>query len=210
MRTLERTVLGFALLFPCLGGLPGESAAAPIDNPGPNCDFHFYVNGSLPFFDFSSGEFISSIPSPNYFTADTDSAGNMTFVGSSMQLLETSAGFLGVPISMRLQFTDVVGTTDLSGVDPQVDWTMTAVARFNHGLLGVSESNCQSAPFDIEISGSWHDVESTSFVIPAFASTDCNGYGTLMNIVYGLGSNGATLTLYKFEGYNGVNLLSGS
>lgn len=210
MRRFDRTVLGFALASLCLGGLPGEAAAAPIDNPGSNCDFHFYVNGSLPFFDFSSGEFINSIPSPNYFTADTDSAGNMTFVGSSMQLLETSVMLLSESIKMRLQFTDVVGTTDLSGSTPQVDWTMTAVARFKHDGFVITEANCQSAPFDIEISGSWDDVESATFVIPAFASSDCGGYGTLMNIVYGLGSDGATLTLYKFRGYNGVNLLSGS
>lgn len=98
----------------------GSAMASPIDNPGLNCTFKFNVNGSMPFLAFSNGKTATNLASTNYFTADTDSAGNMSFDGSTMSVVPTNASVSGHTLSVRLQFTDVSGTTDLSGALPNV------------------------------------------------------------------------------------------
>ncbi|MDI3288139.1 hypothetical protein [Polyangium sp. 15x6] len=197
----------------CVTLSAGSAQASPIDNPGLNCTFRFEQNSSIPFLDFSNGKSATNLSTVNYFTADTDSAGNMGFVGSTMQAVPTDAFIGGNPISVRLLFTDVSGTTDLSGADPDINWTMTARAQFVEPVNGVTTLNCQTATFTIYVTGNWDDTTSSAFTIPALSGSGsgaCNGLSSVINTALGLGTNGATLSLYKFAAYNGVNPLSGS
>lgn len=197
----------------CVTFSAGSAQASPIDNSGLNCTFRFYQNGSMPFLDFSNGKSATNLSTSNFFTADTDSAGTMSFVGSTMQAIPTDATLGGNPISVRLLFTDVVGTTDLSGADPDINWEMTAKAQFQETINGITTVNCQTGMFTIYISGDWGNTTSIDFTIPALSGSGsgaCNGFSSSVNTALGLGTNGASLTLYKFSAYNGVNKLFGS
>jgi hypothetical protein len=191
----------------------GSAMASPIDNSGLNCTFKFNVNGSMPFLAFSNGKTATNLASSNFFTADTDSSGNMSFGGSSMSSVPTNAT-LGInTISVRLQFTDVVGTTDLSGAVPNINWVMTAKAQFVDAADGISTVNCQTSTFTIYVSGNWGNTTSTAFTIPSLSGSGsgaCNAHAAGVNSALGLGSSGATLTLYKFGAYNGTTPLQGS
>lgn len=192
----------------------GSAKANPIDNPGVNCTFHFDQNSGVPFLDFSNGKSATNLSAgPSFFTADTDSAGNMGFDGSTMIQVPTNASLGPNMISVKLLFTDVSGTTDLSGLHPNINWTMTAKAQFADAADGISTLNCQTSAFSISVSGNWGNTTSASFTIPALSgsgSGSCNGLSAGVNSALGLGSSGATLTLYKFQAYNGVNPLVGS
>ena len=197
-----------------------SAKANPIDNPCPSgggvaCQFRFDINSSIPFLDFSSGESATDLhPLQSYFSSYVDSAGTMTFPasgGSSMQWVDTSVSLNSQTVRVRLNFISVVGTTDLSGASPDISWTMTATASFfKNAPFGFDETNCTTDPFEIDIDGDWGNVTSDTFTIPAFASTACNNRGSIVSTVLGLGTAGATLTLYKFRAYNGSNPLTGS
>ncbi|TKC95848.1 hypothetical protein [Polyangium fumosum] len=193
--------------------LSGSAHASPIDNPGLNCKFEFYKNGGTPFLDFSNGKSTTGLAGTNSFSADTDSAGNMSFVGSTMQLELTDALVNGVAVRVRLLFTDVVGTTDLSGADPDINWEMTAKLQVAEAGQGITTVNCQTGTFTIYVSGDWGNTTSSTFTIPAMSGSGsgaCNGLSAAVNTALGLGTNGATLSLYKFRAYNGTTPLSGS
>ena len=197
----------------CVTLSTGSAQANPIDNSGLNCTFKFDQNGSIPFLDFSNGKSATDLSTVNYFTADTDSAGNMGFVGSTMQAVPTNALVNGHTVSVRLLFTDVVGTTDLSGTDAYIDWEMTAKAQFVDATDGISTVNCQTGTFTIYVTGDWDATTSSAFTIPALSGSGsgaCNGWSSAVNTALGLGTSGATLTLYKFRGYNGATQLYGS
>lgn len=189
----------------------GSAMAMPIDNSGLNCTFKFNVNGSMPFLAFSNGKTATNLASSNYFTADTDSSGNMSFDGSSMSAVPTNA-FLGANnIYVRLQFTDVQGTTDLSGALPNINWVMTAKAQFVDAADGISTVNCQTSTFTINVSGNWGNTTSTAFTIPSLSGSGsgaCNTHAAGVSSALGLGSSGATLTLYKFSAFNGTTGLA--
>jgi hypothetical protein len=104
-----------------------------------------------------------------------------------------------------LNFSGVTGTTDLSGPHADVTWTMSATLSFMNSGFGVTAANCTTDSFDIDISGDWAGTTSSGFIIPALPTTgafDCNGRGANLNTNFGLGVTGATLSLYKFDGYN--------
>jgi len=189
--------------------LAGSANASPIDNPGSNCQFRFDVNPGLPFLDFASGEYVDDLPTLNFITANTLSNGAMTFVGSNMQDLQTSVTLGSIPVTVKLTFFTLTGTTDLSsGVD--IDWVLTATASFTNSHEGWTAANCTTAAFTIDESGDWGNTTSPTFTIPAFTGTQCNNHVALINSLFGLGSDGATLTLYKFSGWNGSTPLHGS
>ena len=191
----------------------GSAMASPIDNPDLNCKFKFNVNGSMPFLAFSNGKTATNLASTNFFTADIDSPGNTAWTGSSMSAVPTNANLSGSPIFVRLQFTDVVGTTDLSGTSPNINWVMTAKAQFVEAASGITTVNCQTSTFTINVSGNWGNTTSTAFTIPSLSGTGsgaCNTHAAAVNSALGLGSSGAALTLYKFSAYNGMTPLTGS
>jgi hypothetical protein len=210
-KRLIRAAVGAGVLFGTML-IAATAAAAPIDNPCTNsaspCQFRFYVNSDMPFLTFSSGQSATDLPTENYFRANVDGSGNMTFHDSDMNLVPTDVTLTNV-VKVRLTFTGLTGTTDLAG-SPDVDWTMTAYATFTNQHDGITEANCQTGSFTIDVSGDWLDVDSDTFTIPAFTSTQCNNHGTLMNALFGLGTDGAVLSLYKFSGWNGANQLTGS
>jgi hypothetical protein len=192
-----------------------NAQAAAIDNPCPSgggtvCQFRFYQDTDVPFLSFSSGEFASDLwPNLSYFGSYVDGSGNMTFHDTDMQLVQTSVGLGGGDVFVRLNFTSVTGTTVLSGANPDITWTMEATASFYDASDGITEANCVTSSFEIDFSGvSWNVGVSSSFTIPSV--TGCNGHSALVNANFGLGTTGATLTLYKFEGYNGSTALHGS
>jgi hypothetical protein len=197
----------------CVTLSAGSAQASAIDNPGLNCTFKFDQNSSIPFLAFSNGKSATNLSTVNYFTADTDSAGNMGFVGSTMQAIPTNALVNSHTVSVRLVFTDVVGTTDLSGTHPNISWAMTAKAQFVDATDGISTLNCQTGTFTISITGDWGNTTSSAFTIPALSGSGsgaCNGWSSAVNTALGLGTSGATLTLYKFGAYNGTTPLFGS
>lgn len=90
---------------------------------------------------------------------------------------------------------------------------MTAKAQFYDMTDGISTANCQTAAFTINVSGNWGNTTSTSFTIPSLSGSGtgaCNGLASSVNSAVGLGSSGATLTLYKFSAFNGTTALHGS
>lgn len=197
----------------CIFLTPGSAMASPIDNPGLGCSFDFDVNSNIQFLDFSNGKAVTNLSTLNSFTADTDSAGNMTFAGSAMQVVPTNATFNGHTISVRLQFTDISGTTDLSGTSPNINWTITAKAQFVDSSDGISTGNCSTATFNISVSGNWNATTSSAFTIPSLSGSGsgaCNSHASSVNSALGLGTSGATLTLYKFSAFNGTTALHGS
>lgn len=126
-----------------------------------------------------------------------------------MALVETNETVNGHVLSIELLFTDVSGTTDLSGAMPDIDWTMTAKAPFDDPADGASTFNGQTGTFTISISGDWGDTTSSAFTIPALSS-GCSGLASDIDAALGLGKSGATLTLYKFGAYDGMPPLHGS
>jgi len=193
--------------------LSGSAHAFPIDNPGSGCKFEFYKNGGTPFLDFSNGKSTTGLAGNNSFLADTDNLGNMSFAGSTMQLELTDATVNGVPVYVRLFLSDVAGTTDLSGADPDVNWEMTAKVQVSEAGQGITTLNCQTGTFTIYVSGDWGNTTSSAFTIPAMSGSGsgaCNGLSAAVNTALGLGTTGATLSLYKFSAYNGLAPLSGS
>jgi hypothetical protein len=192
-----------------------NAQAAAINNPCPStgstvCQFRFDENSDIPFLNFSSGEYATDLSSltRSYFGAYVDGSGNMTWHDTEMQQVPTSVGLSGGTVRIRLIFSSVTGTTVLTATSSTITWAMKATATFDNGGT-ITEANCATSEFEIDFSGvSWDDGVSDAFTIPTV--TGCGGHSTLVNADFGLGVSGATLTLYKFEGFNGSSALTGS
>jgi hypothetical protein len=161
------------------------------------------VDSDIPFLAFSNGKTATNLSTSNSFTADTDSAGDMSFDGSNMQIVPTNATVNGHTLNVRLHFTDVTGNTDLSGASPDITWAMFAKMEFDDSSDGITVTNCHTTTFEIDVSGNWNDTTSSSFTISSLSS-GCNGWASAINTALGLGSSGATLTLYKFTAFNNL------
>jgi hypothetical protein len=192
-----------------------NAQAAAIDNPCPStggtvCQFRFDLDPDVPFLNFSSGEYASDLsPTQSYFGAYVNSSGTMTWHDTHMQRVQTSVGLGGSSVFIRLNFSSVTGTTVLTATSSTITWAMMATASFFDMGNGITEANCVTSTFEIDFSAvSWNDGVSSPFTIPAV--TGCNSHSALVNANFGLGTSGATLTLYKFEGFNGSSGLTGS
>jgi hypothetical protein len=201
---------GATLLAASAMALASDASASPIDNPG-NAIFVFYDNPGSPFIEFANNDEISSydaLGSGSDFTAAVNSAGTMSYTFHGMVYHETSLTFGGDTVYAQLDIDHVTGTTDLSGPDPDVDWTINARLRFRHGPTGggdFGELDCSTEYFDIDVTGDWGDTTSSPFTIPALdggMGQDCANDYFVLNFLFDLGSSGALLHLYKFQAYN--------
>lgn len=184
--------------------------AAPIDNPG-TADFYFYNNPGTPFLAFSSGKSASCYgTAQSWFQADVDSSGIMYFDGETMQFTETTYNVGTNPLYVQLFITDVSGTTDMSSGHSNIHWVISAEAHFKDTPDGITQTTCKTSGFKMSIIGDWAGATSSSFKIPALsgASGACNGYGSAINTALGLGTSGATVELYKFNGDNATSGLA--
>lgn len=194
--------------------MAAPAVADPVDNPG-DARFAFYDNPGAPFLHFSSGVNVSSNnPSggPSLFEANVDSFGNMAFNGATMQLHPTGQTVGGTAVDAQLFVSDVTGTIDLSaGVS--INLTFTAQYRFRAAASGVTTANCRTGNVSITITGNWGNTTSAAYTIPALTGAGtgaCNGFAASLNTTFGLGSSGATLSMYKFSAKNiatGANLV---
>ncbi len=200
--------------------LPSRAGAAPIDNPG-DAVFVFYNNPNAPFLEFPNADEISCHDPGgpgSEFEANVNGSGVMSYTSHSMRYHVTSFAFGGFNVYAQLDIDDLTGRTDLSGADPDVDWTITARLRFRHGNVAqgdFGESECSTDYFEIDVDGDWGDTVSDDFTIPALdgsSSQNCDGGYFIINFLFDLGDPGAKLYLYKFEAYNlsTMNPLTGS
>ncbi len=127
----------------------------------------------------------------------------MDFISSSIQYYPTSINISGV-VHVGMVISNVVGTTDCSsstnGSACEVDWDLTASLWFDGGI--VDEASCQTSEFTISITGTWEDTISADFTIPNLSGVtpqSCSSLASFMNMYWGFGGSGATLSLYKYE-----------
>lgn len=199
----------------------GNAAAAPVDNPG-LAVFSWYNNYGADFVHFASGEDVSSLAVTGangpYFGAYVLGDGTMSsFVGSYAPEHATALG-LGGTINFMLHISGVTGVTDCSagGGDCEVDWQVTATMEFTGGMLGSSPTDCVTDPFVAHVASRFAGgTPAYTFVNPALSGSGnqfCSGLSAFINLWFDLGSDGATLGMYKFKGSNvaSASYLTGS
>jgi len=124
---------------------------------------------------------------------------------------DTGVSFGNGPVTFQLNLVDLTGYTDCSaGGFCDVDWEITAGIRFEDGGT-LPSGSCDTDEFTIEIAGDSGGVDSSLFTIPTLGGTGtqyCGDFFSLasaMNSLFGLGSNAATLSLYKFGMWDAFN-----
>lgn len=198
---MKKTGYALAASFAICSMWTSLASSAPIDNPG-MADFRF-SNSNAPFLNFASLQQVTTHSAGSLFEADVQADGEMLYLQHSMAFLPTNLNFGSGLVGVQLDISDLYGYTDLSGSAPDVDWEITARLRFNGG--GVSASTCRTTYVTFNIAGDWNDVDSDPITFPALSGSGagtCSGLASAINAYFGLGSPGATMTLYKFDARN--------